>query len=120
MVGVKVSDPAPAEDARHGRTEPRVQEPLHAAGDQAERLLPRRGTQPPILADEGPVETLQAQPAKMVRRAAYQGDRPSQWLAERAPLKAVVLPFTVGGTEGAKDLFGLYDDTIQRLLAAAK
>jgi zinc/manganese transport system substrate-binding protein len=62
------------------------------------------------------LEILQKQPAKMVLRAAYQGDRPSQWIAERAKLKAVVLPFTVGGTPGAKDLFGLFDDTIDRLL----
>ncbi len=26
--------------------------------------------------------------------------------------------FTVGGTDGAKDLFGLFDDTLARLLAA--
>jgi zinc/manganese transport system substrate-binding protein len=31
-----------------------------------------------------------------------------------------MLPFTVGGTAKAKDLFGLFDDTIERLLAAAK
>jgi zinc/manganese transport system substrate-binding protein len=32
----------------------------------------------------------------------------------------VLLPYTVGGTEAAKDLFGLYDDTLSRLLAGAK
>jgi zinc/manganese transport system substrate-binding protein len=32
----------------------------------------------------------------------------------------VTLPFSVGGTENAKDLFGLFDDTINRLLAANK
>ena len=52
----------------------------------------------------------------MVLRAAYQSDRASQWIAERAKINVVTLPFTVGGTEGAKDLFGLFDDTIQRLL----
>jgi zinc/manganese transport system substrate-binding protein len=31
-----------------------------------------------------------------------------------------VLPFTVGGDDGAKDLYGLYDDTIQRLLRGAQ
>ena len=31
---------------------------------------------------------------------------------------SVFIPFTVGGTEGAKDLFGLFDDTLARLLAA--
>jgi len=30
------------------------------------------------------------------------------------------LPYSVGGTPEAKDLFGLFDDTINRLLAALK
>jgi zinc/manganese transport system substrate-binding protein len=32
----------------------------------------------------------------------------------------VVLPYTIGGTERAKDLYGLFDDTIERLLKAVK
>jgi zinc/manganese transport system substrate-binding protein len=32
----------------------------------------------------------------------------------------VTLPFSVGGTPAAKDLFGLFDETLERLLAAAK
>ena len=55
----------------------------------------------------------------MVIRAAYQSDRASQWIAERAKINAVMLPFTVGGDEQAKDLYGLYDDTIARLLKGA-
>ena len=35
-------------------------------------------------------------------------------------IHAVVLPFTVGGNDKAKDLFGLFDNTVQRLLEAAK
>jgi zinc/manganese transport system substrate-binding protein len=31
-----------------------------------------------------------------------------------------MLPFTVGGSEAAKDLYGLFDDTLERLLAALK
>jgi zinc/manganese transport system substrate-binding protein len=31
-----------------------------------------------------------------------------------------MMPFTVGGTDRAKDLFGLFDDTIARLLAVVK
>jgi zinc/manganese transport system substrate-binding protein len=31
----------------------------------------------------------------------------------------VELPYTVGGSPGAKDLFGLFDDTLNRLLQAA-
>ena len=31
-----------------------------------------------------------------------------------------MVPFTVGGSDRAKDLFGLFDDMIERLLAAVK
>jgi zinc/manganese transport system substrate-binding protein len=63
---------------------------------------------------------LRNQPAKMVIRAAYNEGRPDEWLSEHAHIPAVVLPFTVGGTDAAKDLFGLYDDTIAKLLKGAK
>jgi zinc/manganese transport system substrate-binding protein len=52
----------------------------------------------------------------MVLRAAYQDARPSEWIAQRAHIPAVELPFTVGGNDAAKDLYGLFDDTIARLL----
>jgi hypothetical protein len=32
----------------------------------------------------------------------------------------VTLPYTVGGSDKAKDLFSLYDDMIARLVALAK
>jgi zinc/manganese transport system substrate-binding protein len=31
-----------------------------------------------------------------------------------------MLPFTIGGSDKVKDLFGLFDDTIGRLLATVK
>jgi zinc/manganese transport system substrate-binding protein len=82
-------------------------------------LEPKPGIEPTTSHLSQVLALLQREPAKVVLRAAYQGDRPSQWLAERAKINAVTLPFTVGGTAGARDLFGLYDDTIQRLLKAA-
>jgi len=66
------------------------------------------------------LKQLRSQPAKMVIRAAYQEARPDQWLSEHARIPAVELPFTVGGTDRAKDLFGLFDDTITRLLKGAQ
>ena len=83
-------------------------------------LEPQPGMEPTTAHLASVLEALKAQPAKMVVRAAYLGDRPSQWLAQRTQVKAVTLPFTVGGTDGAKDLFGLFDDTVQRLLDGAK
>ena len=58
----------------------------------------------------------QTTPAKMVLRAAYNQDGPSQWIAAKTGMPAVLLPYTVGGTAEAKDLFTLFDDTLQRLL----
>jgi zinc/manganese transport system substrate-binding protein len=59
-------------------------------------------------------------PAKAVVRSAYNDPRAGEWLSERAKIPAVMLPFMVGGTDRAKDLFGLFDDTIARLLPVAK
>jgi len=83
-------------------------------------LEPKPGVEPTTAHLSEVLAQLQRQPAKMVIRAAYQSDRASQWLAERAKINVVLLPFTVGGTDGAKDLYGLYDDTIARLLKGAQ
>ena len=83
-------------------------------------LEPKPGVEPTTAHLSEVLALLQRQPAKMVIRSAYQSDRASQWIAERAKINLVVLPFTVGGDDGAKDLYGLYDDTIQRLLKGAQ
>lgn len=83
-------------------------------------LEPKPGVEPTSAHLVEVLAQLQHQPAKMVIRAAYNSDRPSQWLSERAKIPAVALPFTVGGSDGAKDLFSLFDDTIARLLEANK
>lgn len=59
-------------------------------------------------------------PARLVLRSAYQDPRPGEWLTERAKVPLLTLPYTVGGTDRAKDLFSLYDDTLARLLASLK
>jgi len=66
------------------------------------------------------LQKLAATPAKFAIRAAYEDDRPSAFISEHANIPAIVLPFTVGGTDQAKDLFSLYDDTINRLLGGLK
>jgi zinc/manganese transport system substrate-binding protein len=58
--------------------------------------------------------------ARAVVRAAYNDPRAGEWLAERAKIPAVTLPFTVGGSDKAQDLFGLFDDTLSRLLAISR
>jgi zinc/manganese transport system substrate-binding protein len=83
-------------------------------------LEPKPGVEPTIAHMSELLEQLKKSPAKMVIRAAYQSDRPSEFLHDKAKIPAVKLPFTVGGTDQAKDLFSFYDNTIQLLLGAAK
>ncbi len=83
-------------------------------------LEPKPGVEPTSTHLAQVLEQLQRQPARLILRAAYNEGRPSEWLAGRAKIPVVVVPFTVGGSEQARDLFGLFDDTVQRLLAAAK
>jgi len=83
-------------------------------------LEPKPGIEPTTAHLSEVLAILEREPAKMVLRAAYQSDQASQWLAQRSKIKVVTLPFTVGGTEGAKDLFGLFDDTIRRLLEGSR
>ena len=58
--------------------------------------------------------------ADVIIRSPYQDDKPSHWLQERTGITAVVLPLSVGGTDGATDLFGLFDEIINRLLGATQ
>jgi len=63
---------------------------------------------------------MQTEPADFILRAAYQDDNASIWLEKQTGIKAIELPFTVGGSDNATDLFTLMDDTINQLLAALK
>lgn len=60
------------------------------------------------------------QSARAITRNPYQDPRPAEWLATRTGLPAVVMPYTVGGSPAATDLFGLFDETIRRLLSVSK
>ena len=81
-------------------------------------LEPKPGVEPSASQLQGVLATLKGTPARMVLYAAYQDARPSEWLSKNAGIPVVKVPFTVGGSDGAKDLFGLFDDTVARLLAA--
>jgi zinc/manganese transport system substrate-binding protein len=68
----------------------------------------------------GLVELMKRQPAKIIAYSPYNNPRAAEFLSQRANIPTVMLPFTVGGTDQAKDLFGLFDDMIGRLLAIVK
>ncbi len=81
-------------------------------------LEPKPGLPPSAAHLAQLLERLKSQPARAVLRTPYEDARASEWLAGRAGLRALVLPYTVGA-EGADDLFELFDITIARLRAAA-
>ena len=58
---------------------------------------------------------MKREPAKAVVYSAYNSPQAAEFLAARTGIPATMLPYTVGGSERAKDLFGLFDDTLDRL-----
>jgi zinc/manganese transport system substrate-binding protein len=83
-------------------------------------LEPKPGVPPTSAHLSSLIDVTKAGGAIAIICAAYQDSKPDEWLAGRTGVPALVLPFTVGGDEQAKDLFGLYDSTIDRLLGALK
>ena len=84
---------------------------------EAANIEPKPGVPPGSAYIADLLGRIPALKARMIVYAAYEDPKPSQFVAEKSKLPAVMLPFTVGGTDGAKDLPGLYDDTVKRLLA---
>jgi zinc/manganese transport system substrate-binding protein len=80
-------------------------------------IEPKPGVPPSTAYLAGLVSKLTADPPRMILRNAYNDGRAAEWLSGRVHAPVVVLPYSVGGSDAAKDLFGLFDDTIQRLLA---
>ena len=87
---------------------------------EAGSLEPKPGLPPTPAHLAELVERMKREPAKVVVYSAYNSPRAAEFLSERTKIPSVMLPFTVGGTDRAKDLFGLFDDTIGRLLATMK
>jgi zinc/manganese transport system substrate-binding protein len=87
---------------------------------EAGSLEPKPGLPPTPTHLAELVERMKREPAKVIVYSAYNSPRAAEFLSERTGIPAVMLPFTVGGTDKARDLFGLFDDTIGRLLATVK
>lgn len=87
---------------------------------EAGSLEPKPGIPPTPAHLAGLVEQMKRAPAKVIVYSPYNDARAAQFLSQRTGIPATQVPFTVGGSDRAKDLFGLFDDMIERLLAAVK
>lgn len=83
-------------------------------------IEPKPGVPPSSSYLAGLVTRLTAAPPKFILRNAYNDSKAVDWLSARIHVPVVLLPYSVGGTPGAKDLFGLFDDTINRLTGVTK
>lgn len=85
---------------------------------EAATLEPKPGLPP----SPGHLTTLQQQlhvaPARLIILTAYSPTRSARWLSKRTAIPVVVLPYTVGGTKEARDLYTLFDDSLNRMLEA--
>ena len=88
--------------------------------EQIGALEPKPGVPPTSAHLASLVDLTKSSNALAILRAAYQDPKPGDWLSEHTGVPAVTLPFTVGGDDKSKDLFGLFDSTIDKLLAVAK
>jgi zinc/manganese transport system substrate-binding protein len=87
---------------------------------EAGSLEPKPGLPPSTGHMTELVSRLARDPARAIVRSAYNDPRSAEWLGQRAMIPVIVLPYTVGGSDNARDLFGLFDDTIARLVAVAR
>ena len=83
-------------------------------------LEPKPGMPPTTAHLAELIARMQAAPAKAIVYVPYNSPQAAEFLSGRTKIPAIMLPFTVGGSDAAKDLFGLFDDTLARLLAVLK
>jgi len=83
-------------------------------------LEPRPGLEPSAAHLAQLSVRLKNQSPRVVLRTAYQSPRPSAWLAQQTGSVALELPYTVGGSAQAGDVFGVFDDTLAKLLTVVQ
>ena len=87
---------------------------------EAGSLEPKPGIPPSPAHLAELVEQMKRDPAKVIAYSAYNSAQAAEFLSGRTGIPAVMLPYTVGGTDKARDLFGLFDDSLDRLLRVAQ
>jgi len=83
-------------------------------------LEPKPGVEPSVAWLGEVLSRVRRAPVRLVAHTNYQSPRAARWLAERAGVPVVELPYTVGAAPGADNLFAWMDALLDRLLETAK
>jgi zinc/manganese transport system substrate-binding protein len=83
-------------------------------------LEPKPGIPPSTSHIVSILDSLSMHQTSLIAVAAYQSPTGAHWLAQKTNIPVVTLPFTVGGTVEANDLFSLYQVTLSLLLNNVK
>jgi zinc/manganese transport system substrate-binding protein len=87
---------------------------------EIDTLEPKPGIPPTTAHLVELVERMKREPAKIILYSSYDDPRAAEFLSQRTGIPKVMLPFTVGGSDAAKDLFGYFDDVVARLLGSVQ
>lgn len=79
-------------------------------------LEPKPGVPPSAAHLEELLLRLKAAPAALIIRTPYNDPQPSEWLTKQTGIPNAALPFTIGGTPDAVDLYSVFDITLRTLL----
>lgn len=83
-------------------------------------LEPKPGVEPSVAHLGEVLERVKQQPIKAILLTNYQPPRASRWLAERTGAPVLDLPYTVGGSPRASNLFTWIDELVDRLAGVLK
>lgn len=78
-------------------------------------MEPKPGIPPTISHLETLLQKVNKNPADLIVRTAYEPKDASKWLADKTKIKAIILPYTVGGDKQSDDLFSLFDRSLELL-----
>ena len=78
-------------------------------------LEPKPGIPPTSAHLASLLTTVRSNKPDFILIANYQDDKGAQWLSEKTGVSVLRLPYTVGGSKEATNLFSLYDDVLSRI-----
>ncbi len=86
--------------------------------DTVAELEPVPGTPPTTRHLTSLLDIVRSDQPAAILLASYQNPRGAKWMSRKADLPIISLPFTIGGSEDARDLNSLFDAIIARLVDA--